>query len=67
MIGYVREWGDPESIQLFVKYDDDDGESNVVILQDSEALTAEDIVDSLREQGVDMDRFFRVVDELSED
>ena len=64
-MGYVREWGEPGTVQLFVKYEADG--SNAVMLHDSEFLTAEDIVDSLEEQGVDMAAFFAVMDTLAED
>ena len=63
-MGYLREWGEPGALQLFVRYEDDGG--HAVMLHDSESLTAEDIVDSLREQGVDMRAFFAALDGLDE-
>ncbi len=61
-IGYVREWGEAGGLQLFIRY----GEAGChpVVLQDSEHLTAEDIVKSLNEQGVDMVAFFAAFDDL---
>lgn len=63
-MGYVREWGEPGGLQLFMKYEADG--SQPVVLQDTESLTAEDMVDSLEEQGVDIPAFFAAIESLDE-
>lgn len=63
-MGYVREWGEPGGLQLFMKYED--AGSQPVVLQDTESVTAEDIADSLEEQGVDMTAFFAAIERLDE-
>ena len=63
-MGYVREWGEPGGLQLYMRYEDDG--AHPVVLQDTESLTAEDIVDSLEEQGVDIPTFFATIEGLDE-
>ena len=64
-IGYVREWGEPGGLQLFVKYED--ARAHPVALPDHESLTGADLVESLTEQGVPMAAFFAAIAEAAED
>ena len=59
LMGYVREWGGPGQLQIFVKYGEGDPYPHVVQLQN--AGTRDDVADSLEEQGVDMPLFFAII------
>lgn len=65
LIGYVREWGEPGGLQLFVKYENT--RAHLVALLDHEGLTGADLVESLTEQGVPMAAFFAAIPEAAED
>ena len=60
MMGYVREWGEAGSLQLFVNHD----LQHVLTLDDNRLSSPEDVLNELAEQGVNMEVFRSVIRNL---